>query len=178
MCIECFCKYVCWKPVTHNVVYLTIPLCCTPPVHFQHMVCLCFCHMHGEGSLPMHVSHPFVYCNARTRVWPHYVSESARPHVVFSPHNPSFPFTSGFPLSLLASLCVAPWRHQAPHHVPFCPKSSLGCFFRETKPTGCEVHLHGLCLLLPKAVLITAGPLSPCGVQLLASQPHFHLSDR
>src|SRR5713101_6982587 len=46
----------------------------------------------------------------------------------FAPHNPSFPFTSGFPLLLLASLCVAPWQHQAPHRVPFCPKPALGCF--------------------------------------------------
>jgi len=45
----------------------------------------------------------------------------------------------------------------------------LGITIRETKPTGCEVYLHGLSLLLPKAVVQSiAGPLSLHGVQLLA----------
>src|SRR5258705_10836202 len=62
--------------------------------------------------------------------------------------------------------------------ISFVQSLLLGNVIRETKPTGCEVYQHGLSLLLPKAVVLTAGPLSPHGVQLLCSQPHFHLSIR
>jgi len=86
--------------------------------------------------------------------------QSAHGLATSMPHSLPLPFLSllGLVLGSLASLYNhwLPSLHSGDIKHPFlslCPTLALGTTIRETKPTGCEVHLHGLSLLLLKAVI-------------------------
>ena len=80
------------------------------------------------------------------------------PFPFLSSHFLAWSWVLGLALGSLAFLYNhwLPSLHPGDIKHPFlslCPILALGFTIRETKPTGCKVHLHGLSLLLPKAVV-------------------------